>query len=62
MALWSVSFLGPRVLAAVIDGALADAFNPHVAVVVLTIPALVAALFVRRMTPPRTVEPVAPVA
>jgi MFS family permease len=62
MALWSVSFLGPRVLAAVIDGALADAFNPHVAVVVLTIPALVAAFFVRRMTPPRTAEPVAPAA
>jgi len=59
MALWSLSFLGPRVVSAVIDGALADARGPHVATAVFAMPALLAALLVRRMTPPRT-EPVAP--
>jgi len=62
MALWSVSFLGPRVIASVIDGALADAFGPHVAVASFALPALAFAYFVRRMTPPRRIEPVAPAA
>lgn len=62
MALWSVSFLGPRVVASVIDGALADAFGPHVAVASFAFPALAFAFLVRRMTPPRHTEPVAPAA
>lgn len=61
MALWSVSFLGPRVIASVIDGALADAFGPQVAVASFAAPALAFAYLLRRMTPPR-VEPVAPAA
>jgi MFS family permease len=62
MALWTASFLGPRVIAAVIDGALADAFGPHVAFAVFAAPAVAAAWFVRRTVPPRRVEPVAPAA
>ena len=62
MALWSVSFLGPRVIASVIDGAMADAFGPHIAVASFALPALAFAYFVRRMTPPRHTEPVAPAA
>lgn len=62
MALWSVSFLGPRVISAVIDGALADAYGPHLATALFAIPALAFAFLVRRMTPPRAVEPVAPAA
>ncbi|MGH2784574.1 MAG: MFS transporter [Actinomycetota bacterium] len=62
MALWSVSFLGPRVFGSVIDGALADAYGPHVAMASFTLPALVFAYLVRRMTPPRHTEPVAPAA
>jgi MFS family permease len=58
MALWTISFLGPRVAAAVVDGALADAFGPHVAASCFALPALVAAWFVRRTTPPAGAEPV----
>ena len=62
MALWSVSFLGPRVIAAVVDGALADAFSPGLATALFGIPAFGFALLIRRMTPPRRAEPVAPAA
>lgn len=62
MALWSLSFLGSRVLSSVIDGGLADAYGPHIATAVFAIPALAAAMFVRRMTPPVEAEPVAPAA
>ncbi len=60
MALWSVAFLGPRVIASVIDGALTDAFGPHVAVASFALPALAFAYLLRRMTPPRGAAPVAP--
>lgn len=62
MAMWTASFLGPRVIAAVVDGALADAFGPHLATAVFAAPAVLAAWFVRRTVPPRRVEPVAPAA
>ena len=62
MALWTASFLGPRVIAAVIDGALADSFGPHMTTAVFAAPAVAAAWFVRRTVPPRRVEPVAPAA
>jgi predicted MFS family arabinose efflux permease len=58
MALWTISFLGPRVIAAVVDGALADAFGPHLAASSFAVPALVAAWFVHRTTPPARAEPV----
>jgi MFS family permease len=60
MALWSVSFLGPRVIASVIDGAMADAFGPHIAVATFAFPALAFAYLLRRIAPPRRAEPVAP--
>jgi len=62
MALWTASFLGPRVISAVIDGVIADAFGPHVAFAVFAAPAVVAAWFVRRTIPPDRLEPVAPAA
>ena len=62
MALWTVAFLGPRVAAAVVDGALADRFGPHVAAACFALPVLGAAWFVRRYTPPAGTEPVAPAA
>jgi MFS family permease len=61
MALWTVCFLGPRVLAAVVDGAVADAAGPHVAAACFAAPALAAAWFVRRQTPPAPAEPAEPV-
>ena len=63
MALWTVAFLGPRVVAAVVDGSLADAVGPHVTAAVFALPALGAAWFVRRTSPPPPgAEPVAPAA
>jgi MFS family permease len=62
MALWTLSFLGPRVFAAVLDGSLADSAGPHIATALFAIPALAAAWFVRRSMPPTSVEPVAPAA
>ena len=62
MSLWLLSFLGPRVVAAVVDGTLADAAGPHVATACFAAPAVIAAWFVRRVAPPRTAEPVAPAA
>ena len=62
MSLWLLSFLGPRVFAAVIDGQLGDSFGPHITTAVFAAPALVAAWFVRNVVPPTTTEPVAPAA
>ena len=62
MALWTVSFLGPRVVSAVIDGALADRLGPHTATALFALPALVAALYVRNTKPPEHAEPIAPAA
>jgi MFS family permease len=50
MALWSLAFLGTRPLAGLVDGRLADMFSPHVAAAVFAIPAVVAAVIVRRGT------------
>lgn len=61
MALWTIAFLGPRVVAAVIDGALADVTGPRVAAACFAAPALAAAWFVRR-TAPASGEAVAPAA
>jgi MFS family permease len=61
MALWTIAFLGPRPIAAVIGGALGDAIGPHIATALFAIPALGAAWFVRRTDPP-AVEPVPPLA
>jgi len=62
MALWTVSFLGPRVVSAVIDGALADRYGPNVTTALFALPALLAALLVRNTEPPERLEPVAPTA
>jgi MFS family permease len=62
MALWTLSFLGPRVIAAVIDGSLADHLGPGTATALFAIPAFVTAFFVRSTAPPRGVEPVTPAA
>jgi predicted MFS family arabinose efflux permease len=62
MALWTVSFLGPRVVSAVIDGALADKLGPHTATALFAIPAVIAAYFVRHTAPPDRIEPAAPTA
>ena len=62
MSLWLLSFLGPRVFAALIDGALADSFGPHVATACFAAPVIAAGWLVRRAIPPTTVEPVAPAA
>jgi len=62
MALWTLSFLGPRVVSAIVDGALADRFGPHIATAWFALPALVAAFFVRHTVPPEHIEPVAPAA
>jgi MFS family permease len=63
MSLWLLSFLGPRVVAAVVDGALADSLGPHVATACFAAPAVAAAWLVRRVAPPPgTAEPVAPAA
>jgi len=62
MALWVVSFLGPRVVSAIIDGALADAAGPRVATAVFAAPALIAAFFVRNTNPPEKIDPVTPAA
>jgi MFS family permease len=62
MSLWLLSFLGPRVIAAVVDGQLGDSFGPHVATAVFAAPAVLAAWFVRRIAPPQATEPVTPAA
>jgi len=59
MALWTFAFLGLRPLASLVDGKLADTFNPHWAALVFAAPAAVAALVVRRGTLGGA-EPVAP--
>jgi predicted MFS family arabinose efflux permease len=48
MALWSIAFLGLRPLASLTDGAIASAAGVRVAGVVLSLPALAAALFLLR--------------
>ena len=51
MALWSIAFLGLRPVASLVDGAIASAFGVRVAGVVLTVPALVAAVLLTRLAP-----------
>jgi MFS family permease len=48
MALWSIAFLGLRPFASLLDGAIADVAGVRVAGVVLAVPALAAALLIRR--------------
>lgn len=48
-ALWTLAFLGPRAIAAVIDGALADVIGPHWGTIAFASVALVAAIFLRRV-------------
>ena len=50
MALWTLAFLGPRPLASVLDGRLADSWSLHWAAALFVIPAIVAAIVVRRGT------------
>lgn len=50
MALWSLAFLGTRPLAGLIDGRLADVLSPHWAAALFAIPAVLAAIVVRRGT------------
>lgn len=58
-ALWTLAFLGPRAFASVLDGALADAIGPRPAAALFAIPALVAAVALRRVETAEG-EPVAP--
>lgn len=51
MALWSIAFLGLRPFASLLDGAIASAFGVRAAGVVLSLPALVAALLLTRLAP-----------
>jgi MFS family permease len=48
MALWSVAFLGLRPFASLVDGAIANVGGVRVAGVALALPALAAALMIRR--------------
>ncbi|MGE5691222.1 MAG: MFS transporter [Pseudomonadota bacterium] len=48
MALWSIAFLGLRPLASLVDGAVADVAGVRAAGIVLALPALVAAVLIRR--------------
>jgi predicted MFS family arabinose efflux permease len=48
MALWSIAFLGLRPVASLIDGAIAGVAGVRVAGIVLSLPALAAAYFIRR--------------
>jgi MFS family permease len=48
MALWSIAFLGLRPFASLLDGAIADVAGVRIAGVVLALPALAAALLIRR--------------
>ena len=48
MALWSLAFVGTRPVAALVDGAVAEAFGARAAAVVLAVPVLVAAAWVHR--------------
>ncbi len=52
-ALWTLAFLGPRALASVIDGALADAIGPHGATAAFASVALGAAFVLRRVEAPQ---------
>jgi MFS family permease len=51
MALWSIAFLGLRPFASLIDGAIASSFGVRAAGVVLSIPALLAAVLLARWRP-----------
>lgn len=51
MALWSVAFLGCRPIAALVDGAIADASSPRVAVSVAAVIALAASAYLFRRQP-----------
>jgi hypothetical protein len=51
MALWSIAFLGLRPFASLVDGAIAASFGVRVAGVVLSIPALLAAVMLARWRP-----------
>ncbi|MCA1831881.1 MAG: MFS transporter [Actinomycetota bacterium] len=48
MALWTLAFLGPRPIAGIIDGSLADVLSPHWAGVLFALPAIVMSVAVRR--------------
>lgn len=47
-ALWSMCFLGPRVLSALVDGSLADRIGPHRSTALFAMPALLAIWAARR--------------
>lgn len=49
MALWSLAFIGTRPFAALLDGAVADAFGARVGAAVMALPVLVAAPLVLRL-------------
>lgn len=52
-ALWTIAFLGPRAVASVLDGAMADAVGPHWTAASFALVALVAALFLRHVEGPK---------
>lgn len=56
-AIWTMSFLGPRVVSSLIDGALADMVGPHVATMLFAIPAVTVVPLARRALRPSLSEP-----
>jgi len=59
MALWTLAFLGPRAIAAVVAGALADALGARPTTAMFAAVAIVAAVALRRVEAPKG-EPVSP--
>lgn len=51
-ALWTISFLGPRVVSSIVDGALADVVGPHLATALFALPALAVVPLARRTLRP----------
>ena len=58
-AVWTLAFLAPRAVAAVIEGALADHIGPRLTTSIFSVVALIAALSLRRVQTP-TGEPIPP--
>ena len=58
MGLWTIAFLGTRPIAALVDGAVADATNPKIAVLVVLLPLVLVTVFgVRTLSRTERAEP-----
>jgi predicted MFS family arabinose efflux permease len=58
-AIWTIAFLGPRAIAALAEGALADRIGPRITTSLFSVVALIAAVSLRRVQAP-TGEPIPP--